>query len=161
MNEAHLHLLTNHLPIIGSILGGLVLFHGLWTKNNQTKIAAYYVIIISAIGAGVTYITGEGAEEAVEHLQGISRKIIHEHEEFAEVSIIAIIISGVAALLGVYLAFKNSRHSRNIAWATLFISLISFGLMARTGYLGGLIRHSEISATAVAPDSGAEGENDN
>jgi uncharacterized membrane protein len=157
MNEAHLHLLTNHLPIIGSILGGLVLFHGLWTKNNQTKIAAYYVIIISAIGAGVTYLTGEGAEEAVEHLQGISKKVIHEHEEFAEVSIIAIIISGVAALIGVYLAFKNSRHSRNIAWATLFISIISFGLMARTGYLGGLIRHGEINSTTVQ-EAGGENE---
>jgi hypothetical protein len=40
----------------------------------------------------------------------------------------------------------------------LFLSLISFGLVARTGYLGGQIRHTEISngATAAAENSGNE-----
>ncbi|MEO6149344.1 MAG: hypothetical protein ABIP28_04245 [Mucilaginibacter sp.] len=28
--------------------------------------------------------TGEGAEEVVEHLQGVNKKLIHEHEEQAE-----------------------------------------------------------------------------
>ncbi len=154
MNQAHLHLFTNHIPIIGSILGGFVLFHGLWTKNNQTKMAAYYVIIISAIGAVVTYLTGEGAEEAVEHMQGISRRVIHEHEEFAEISLIAIIISGVVSLSGIFFIIKKSPRARTVAWLTLFISLVAYGLMVRTGYLGGIIRHTEIlsSGTAAAEE---------
>lgn len=54
MDQTHLHLSINHLPIFGSILGGLVLAYGLWTKSNQTKIAAYYLLIISSIGAGIS-----------------------------------------------------------------------------------------------------------
>ena len=71
MNQTHLHLLITHLPIFGSILGGLVLAHGIWTKSNQTKIAAYNVLIISSIGAVVAYLTGEGAEETVEKIPGV------------------------------------------------------------------------------------------
>ena len=59
MNQTHIHLLITHLPIFGSILGGLVLAHGLWTKSNQTKIAAYNLFIISAIGAGIASNSGK------------------------------------------------------------------------------------------------------
>jgi hypothetical protein len=83
MNQTHIHLLITHLPIFGSILGGLVLAHGIWTKSNQTKMAAYHVLIISSIGAVIAYLTGEGAEETVEKIQGVSEKIIDQHGDFA------------------------------------------------------------------------------
>ncbi|MDX2250509.1 MAG: hypothetical protein SF052_27255 [Bacteroidia bacterium] len=91
MNQAHVHLMITHLPIFGSILGALVLTYGLWTKSHQTKVAAYFLLIISAIGSGIAYLTGE---------------------------------------------------ARTFAVVTLFVSLISFGLVAQTGYLGGKIRHT-------------------
>ncbi|MFC6876886.1 hypothetical protein ACFQZF_10260 [Flavobacterium myungsuense] len=61
MDQTHIQLLIAHFPIFGSILGGLVLPFGIWTKSNQTKIAAYNLFIISSIGAGIAYFTGEGA----------------------------------------------------------------------------------------------------
>ncbi|HPM31282.1 MAG TPA: hypothetical protein PLJ60_13185 [Chryseolinea sp.] len=51
MNHVHIHLLITHLAILGSILGGLVLAHGIWVKSDQTKIAAYNVLTISSLGA--------------------------------------------------------------------------------------------------------------
>ena len=43
----------------------------------------------------------------------------------------------------------------------LFISLISFGLIARTGYLGGQIRHTEINNLNTATQGqGGESEDD-
>jgi len=145
MNQAYIHLLINHLPIIGSILGGLVLVHGLWTKSNHTKIAAYNILIISTIGAVIAYLTGEGAEEAVEKIQGISKSMISQHEDFALISLIALIILGTTSLIGLFFTLRKSSFSRPIAFIVLFISLISFGLIARTGYLGGQIRHTEIN----------------
>jgi hypothetical protein len=67
MSDAHIHLVITHLPIFGSILGALVLGYGFLSKSDSTKIASYFLFIISAIGAGIAYITGEGAEEAVEN----------------------------------------------------------------------------------------------
>ncbi|MBK6700456.1 MAG: hypothetical protein IPG55_11280 [Saprospiraceae bacterium] len=152
MNQTHIHLLITHLPIFGSILGGLVLAHGLWTNSNQTKIAAYNLFIISAIGAGIAYLTGEAAEETVENIQGVLEATINQHEEFALFALISLIILGLTSIVGLFITLKNLPLTRTIAFIILFISLISFGLVARTGYLGGQIRHTEIaSSTNLSP----------
>lgn len=159
MNLTHLHLLLNHLPIFGSILGGFVLFYGLYTRSNPTKMAAYFVLIISSIGAVITYLTGEPAEESIENIQGISKSMIEEHEEFAGIALVALIILGVASLIGLFITFKKSPRTRIVATITLLISLISFGLIARAGYIGGQIRHTEINPNAT-PNQGAAQDDD-
>lgn len=160
MNPTHLHLLITHLPIVGSILGALVLAHGLWTKSNQTSIAAYNLLIISSIGAVIAYLTGEGAEETVEKIQGVSETIIEQHSEFALYALIALSVLGAASLVGLFTALKKSPFARTIAIVTFIISLVSFGLIARTGYLGGQIRHTEINSAAVAPAQTEDNEKD-
>ena len=57
--------------------------YGLWTRSHQTTTAAYILFILSGIGAGIAYLTGEGAEEAVEGIQGVSEQMIGLHEESA------------------------------------------------------------------------------
>jgi len=161
MNQTHIHLLITHLPIFGSILGGLVLVHGLWTNSNQTKIAAYNIFIISAIGAGIAYLTGEVAEETVENIQGVVEATIKQHEEFALFALISLILLGVASILGLLLTIRKSPLTRTTAFVILFISLISFGLVARTGYLGGQIRHTEINSTNNTNPTSNEKEVDN
>lgn len=151
MNQVHIHLLINHLPIIGAILGALVLIHGIWSRSNSTLIAAYNILLISAIGAGLAYATGEGAEETVEHLQGFSENLIEKHAESAVAALIAMIIMGAISLTGLYITLKGSSLIRPISLLALTAALIGFGLIAWTGYLGGQIRHTEIEAKAVSP----------
>lgn len=160
MNQTHIHLLITHLPIFGSILGGLVLAHGLWTKSNPTKIAAYNLLIISSIGAVIAYLTGEGAEETVEKIQGVSENMIDQHADFAVYALISLSILGLAALIGLFLSLKKSALARTIAIITFVLSLISFGLIARTGYLGGQIRHTEINSASPTQIQNTEKEND-
>jgi uncharacterized membrane protein len=160
MDQTHIHLLITHLPIFGSILGGLVLAYGLWSKSSDTKIAAYFLFIISSIGAGISYITGEAAEETVENIQGIIEANIKTHEEFALFALISLIILGVVSVLGLFLTIRKSPLTRTTAYLILFISLISFGLVARTGYLGGQIRHTEISNGSTVPTENSEKEAD-
>lgn len=160
MNQTHIHLLITHLPIFGSILGGLVLAHGLYTKSDQTKIAAYNIFILSSIGAVIAYFTGEGAEESVENLQGVVEATIEEHEESALFALISLIILGLASILGLVVTLRKSSLSRTIAFVILIISIISFGLVARTGYLGGKIRHTEITNSSILPTENSEGKTD-
>ena len=161
MNQTHIHLLITHLPIFGSIFGGIVLAHGLWTKSDQTKIAAYNLFIISAIGAGIAYLTGEAAEETVENIQGITENIIEQHEDFAIFALVSLIVLGISSIGGLLLTLKKSSLTKTVALVVLFISLISFGLVARTGYLGGQIRHTEIASSANLSPMLNEKNNDN
>lgn len=156
MNQTHLHLLINHLPVFGSILGSLVLAHGLWTKSNQTKIAAYNVLILSAIGALIAYLTGEAAEEAVENIQGVAKNMIEAHEDMAVFAFASFIGLGIISIAGLFFTMRKSTITRSIAIITLFVSLISFGLVAKTAYDGGQIRHTEISAATNPQQNGVQ-----
>jgi len=157
MSQTHIHLLITHLPIFGSILGGLVLLYGIIVNSNQTKVAAYYIFVLSSIGTVVSYITGESAEETVEELQGVVESTIKIHEEFALYALISLIILGIASTFGIILTWRSSAMSRSRAIVILVISVISFGLVARTGYLGGKIRHTEINTgSSMQKDRGTE-----
>ncbi|MDI1318193.1 DUF2231 domain-containing protein [Flavobacterium sp.] len=158
MDQTHLHLLITHLPIFGSLLGTFVLGYALWKKSDSTTLAAYYMLVISAIGAAIAYLTGEGAEETVENIQGVSETVIEQHADFAVYALIGLSIVGVFSLIGIYFVHIKSTFAKTIAIATLFLALISFGLVARTGYLGGQIRHTEIASGAVQNGAGQGGE---
>lgn len=149
MDQAHLHLLITHLPIFGSLLGTLVLGYGIWKKSNTTKTAAHYIFIISALGACIAYITGEGAEETVENIQGVSENIIEQHADFAAYALTALISVGVASLITIYLEFIKNSLAKSLTLVTFFLAIIGFALVARTGYLGGQIRHTEISSSTT------------
>jgi uncharacterized membrane protein len=149
MDQTHLHLLITHLPIFGSLLGTLVLGYGIWKKSDTTLMASYYLLVISTLGAVVAYITGEGAEETVENIQGVSENAIEQHADFALYALVALITVGVFSLLGIYFKTTKSAFAKSVTTITLFLALLSFGLVARTGYLGGQIRHTEIAAGAA------------
>ncbi|MDP4249378.1 MAG: hypothetical protein Q8918_04615 [Bacteroidota bacterium] len=144
MNQTHIHLIITHLPIFGSLLGGLVLAYGLLTKTKQTLIAAYILLIISSLGAVIAYLTGEGAEEGVEKIPGIVKNMIGQHEDVALIALISLILLGISSIFGFFFAAKQSALTFKIALIILIICFISFGIISYTGYLGGKIRHTEI-----------------
>lgn len=157
MSQLHLHLLITHLPVFGSILGAIVLGYGLWVKSDQTKNAAYFVFIISAIGAGIAYLTGEGAEEAVEKIQGVSENMIGLHEDAAMYALVSLILLGIMSIVALLASRFRTSLVNSMSIVVLILSLVSFGLVARTGYLGGQIRHTEIASGAIQSNGGAEG----
>lgn len=85
MNQAHYHLVVNHLPIIIPIVGFVVLIGGVAVKLEIVKRTAYFIFILGSLATIAAMATGEGAEEAVEHIEGITEGMMHEHEERAEV----------------------------------------------------------------------------
>jgi uncharacterized membrane protein len=157
MNPTHLHLIFTHLPVFGSILGALVLSYGLWVKSNQTKSAAYFLFIISAIGASISYLTGEGAEDTVERLQVVSKTMIERHEDSAIYVLISFIGLGVISMIALVVNRYKPSLVRPTSLIILVLSLLCFGLAARTGYLGGQVRHTEISNGAVQNNTGEGG----
>jgi uncharacterized membrane protein len=161
MSQVHLHLLITHLPVFGSILGAFVLAYGIWSQSNHTKNAAYFLFIITAIGAGISFLTGEGAEEAVEKITGVTESTIELHEDTALYALISLVALGILSVIALVINRFRTSAVKSTAIIILVLSLVSFGLVARTGYLGGQIRHTEISNGAVQNTGGGEaGEKD-
>ena len=147
MNPTHLHLVITHLPIYGAILGVAVLCFGMLTKSRTTCNAAYIVLLIAAIGGLVAFFTGEPAEETVENISGVSKNLIEEHEESANLTLVLLIIMGLSSCAGLFMSLKNWKLAKLVPVVVLIISIICFGAAARTGYLGGKIRHSEVNGS--------------
>ena len=72
MNDTHYHLIVNHLPIVGLLIGILVLIAGLVFNKTEVKLTALGILIFSAITSIAAFYTGEGAEDILENLEGIS-----------------------------------------------------------------------------------------
>ena len=138
---AYLHLLSNHVPILGSLFGILLLVVALIKPNLKTTLSAYLILLVSGIGGIVAYFTGEPAEESIEHVPGISHKLIHVHEEMAENALIFVFLLTAASIIGLWAERAAWKSAKKIELFTLVVGIIAFILFAFTGYLGGHIRH--------------------
>jgi len=99
---AYLHLLSNHFPILGSLFGIFLLLIAILNTSLKTTLSAYIIMLVSGIGGIVAYFTGEPAEESIEHVKGISHKLIHVHEEMAENSLIFIFLLTAVSIIGLW-----------------------------------------------------------
>jgi uncharacterized membrane protein len=158
MNDAHLHMVVNHFPIIGTILGLGILIVGVLLKNNTVKNTAYCLFIVAAIFAVFSMGTGEGAEEMVEDMPNIGKQIIHEHEEMAEKLALVLYALGIVSLLGLYLNAKKHAKANLVSFLAIVIALIGVFFAQQTGTSGGEIRHTEIrpNATNTTAPAGVE-----
>ena len=144
MNPAHLHLLVNHIPVFGTLGAALLLAWGVLRKNDEVLRVGLILMVLIAVATWGVQLTGDPAEEAVEHLPGVTRQLIHAHEEAAELSTIVIAIAGISALVTLFLVRGRRAAGRAMSIVTMVIGLAGFGLVARAANLGGAIRHTEI-----------------
>jgi hypothetical protein len=143
--------MLNHLPVIGSIFGALLLLFALLRKSEELERVSFGVFVFTALLALPVYFTGEPASEVVEHLPGVAESLIEEHEDAALFALLMAGATGVVALAGLILFRRAERLPRRIVGAVLVLSLATSGLMGWTANRGGRIRHTEIRPDFKAP----------
>lgn len=157
MDPLHIHLLLNHFPVIGTLIGTATLVLGFVSRSDAVKRAGLVILLGMAVMTIPVYLTGEPAEEIVENASGISKPLIEEHEDAAKFAFAAMGFAGVFALASLLVSFRMAKYANAGFAATLVVSLVAFVLVARTANLGGQIRHAEIrsgeSPTAAQTES--------
>ena len=146
MDLTHIHLLLNHFPTIGNIIGGGLFLLSLITNSDDLKRASLVVLLGVSLIAIPTYMSGNGAQEAIKSLPGVSKSLIETHEGAALVAVGFMEVTGAFAWLGLWQFRRLARvPSWNLA-VILVLTLVTLGLMARAADIGGEIRHAEIRA---------------
>jgi uncharacterized membrane protein len=145
LNFAHLHLLLNHFPIVGTIVGLGLLLVSFLGENQDLRRASYIVFAGIALLTIPTFLSGVGAELAIQNKPGVSDALIARHEGSAMLSIWFMFATGALCLIGLWQSHRRTRPARWNVAAVLLFSLLAVGLMARTGNTGGDIRHPEVS----------------
>lgn len=151
----HMHLVLNHFPVAGLFFCLFVIGFGFLKNSDEVKVLALWSFTAIAILTLGAYFTGESAEELVEHMPGVVKAMIEDHEEAGIVALIFIELIGVLSLAGLVLHRKNKILNANLLKAICALSVIAAVLTGYTANLGGQIRHTEIRASYIpAPVGG-------
>lgn len=149
MNLAHLHLVLNHMPVVGIPLALVFLIHGSINKNNNSQKFSLWVLTVISVLILPVYFTGEPAEHAVEHLPGIFESLIKSHEEAAEVSLVLVLLTGISSCLALYF-YNQEKKLKNLIKGTILLAIVASGSLAYTANLGGKIRHVEARSDSIS-----------
>jgi len=144
MNAAHIHIALTHIPVIGIIFSGILLFIAFLTMDKKWQRVSYWFIFFVAISTIPVYLSGEPTEEIIEKLSGVSESFIEEHETIALISFIAMEALGLLSIIGLIIYRNRPMFPGSFQAGMLLFTFIIMVLFTYTAYLGGHIRHSEI-----------------
>ena len=157
MNMAHVHIVLNHVPSLGSIAGLFLLAVAILTKHDGLKKFSLGVLVLVAIATLPTYISGNGARQLISKHPNLPVGIIEVHQNAAMLTLVAMTIAGAFAWFGLWEIRRFSRAGSLTTMGTLLTSTVATGLILFTGSLGGKISHAEIRETADASITEAAG----
>jgi uncharacterized membrane protein len=146
MNQAHFHLMVNHLPIIFPMVGAIVLIGGFTLRSEIIKRVAYSIFILGAIATLPAFLSGEGAEEVVENLPDVSESFIEPHEDIAKIFALLSYALGAFSILALWSNWQQKSFKGIVSVIVLLLSVVVLYFGKATGTTGGEIRHTEIRA---------------
>lgn len=147
VTATHFHAMLIHFPIALLIIGFLFEIVSLISKREFFKNAAFYLIVLGALGTVASYLSGNAAGEGIE--EGPLKAPLELHEQAATISLWLTIITAI-----IYLIISITRYRKS--WVKI-ISVVFFaaviGSIAWTGYLGGQLVYKHGAGVQLAlPD---------
>jgi hypothetical protein len=146
INVAHLHLLLNHVPTVGSVVALGLLLLAIIRQNEHLKHAGLEVLFAIAVVTLVAYMSGVGAHQKLRDQPGVSDNAIRVHQDAALVAFTVLEFAGFAAWIALWQTRRRGGAVPGLVPVVTVLTVVSLALMARAANLGGEIRHPEIRA---------------
>jgi uncharacterized membrane protein len=158
LSPTHIHLLLNHFPTVGFIVGFGLFIVALVAKSEHLRVGSLVVLVGISLITIPAYTTGNAAEVRICAVAesglpgaceepGVSRSLIEQHEGAAFLAMMFMSFTGGLAWLGLW---YQRRFKRIPAWniaAVLILGLLTVATVSRAAAIGGEIRHPEIRMT--------------
>jgi hypothetical protein len=159
VNITHLHLLLNHVPTVGSVVGLGLLAMALVRRSDQLLRASLEVLFLIAVATLPVYLTGTAAAQAIQKMPGVAGGAISTHETAAILAFAWMQVTGLVAWVAIWQSRRHGQAPRSTVWAVLLLSTLTVALMGNAAAIGGEIRHPEIlvAGQVTAAESGAGG----
>jgi uncharacterized membrane protein len=145
MNPLHVHLILNHIPVLGIPFASLALGYALIIGKAEIRKGAQSLFVLLALATIAVHYSGDKAKAAKQNWTRIEESRIETHNDASAYALGGALLLGAIAAGGLVLyAFPNSgRLQRRIVWILFFCGLFVSTIVARTAFTGGAIRHSE------------------
>jgi hypothetical protein len=149
MSWGHLHLMLNHLPVLGAPALVALLAWGLARGlPDVTRIALWCTVVLGAATA-VVYLTGESAEDMVKALPTFQDDLVGGHESVALMATAIITATALLAAVALWQARRRVGLARTATRLALAGLLAGTAAVAATAWTGGPIGHPELRPGAT------------
>jgi uncharacterized membrane protein len=151
---SHVHIILNHFPTVGFVIGLCFYITALLGNDDAMKRACLALFVICAVLGVPTYVTGNASMWQLTRpaLLGISQALINEHRDMALMTLFGLGLTGGAAWIELWRYRYLGRFSSVSLSLVLVFALVTLAIMAETGHRGGQINHPEIRlATDILP----------
>ncbi|MCA9508217.1 MAG: hypothetical protein KC505_07355 [Myxococcales bacterium] len=145
-NGAQIHLMVNHIPVVGFLILTLCLLLTIFTHSGAIKRFILGLSVVIGLSALVPYWSGDSAEEVVEKFIKMDEQVVDRHEELAEISTV---LSVITALFAACVLILERRYDWGIKLGyplVFLIAVITTTFLGFTAHEGGLIHHPEINS---------------
>lgn len=144
MNAAHLHLMINHIPVLGSVAVLVLILYSVLKKNRDvTRLTLKVAILIGLLSIPV-FLSGEPAEDVIEHVLKTNDTFVERHEDFSGYALFMTELVAVVAVVGLVKSRTTADVSAKLIAALGIMAAVNAGMMGYTAYLGGQIMHTEL-----------------
>ena len=140
----YIHVLLNHLPIYGTILGALALAISLMLRSRASQITALILTLIAGLSAYPVFVSGQRAYKTIRGLSDdAGADWLDEHMDRAEKTIGAFYFLPALAVAGLLVPIKWPKSAFPLAALTLVVAIVCSGLAVYIAQPGGRVRHPE------------------
>jgi uncharacterized membrane protein len=140
---AHVHLLLNHVPTIGTIVAVFLLLLSFVRRNDHLKKVSFELFFLIALATIPVYESGVAAAEALKD-QPAMAKAITLHQDAALNAFILMELTGFVAWLALWQFRRIGRTTQALTGAVVVLSVLTLAVVALAANLGGDIHHPEI-----------------
>jgi hypothetical protein len=151
---AHLHLIINHVPTVGSVAALGLLLLGYVRRSEHLKHVGLEVLFVIAVLTLPVYASGVAAHQEIRPIKEVSDDAVRVHQDAALIGFIVMEFAGFVAWAALWQWRRHGRAANGLVPAATVLLVLALAVMARAANLGGDIRHPEILAGGVAAPAG-------
>lgn len=157
MTPEHLHLILNHIPVLGSAFALIPLLTGLLRKNRTCLLTGLAMAMLAGWTTPLVMDTGERAYERYEHgspaawLDPGAEEILHLHEERAERWSKLLYLSAVLSTAAFLANLRKWPYAVKLAQSAALLCVVSLLSGMWIAKSGGQIRRPDFRSNAVHP----------
>jgi uncharacterized membrane protein YGL010W len=155
VNTAHLHLLLNHVPTVGSVVALGLLLLALVRRDEALKHAGLEVLFAIAVLTLPVYTSGVAAFMEIRNRPEISDQAMRIHQDAALAGFVATELAGFLAWVALWQTRRRGGTAPGVVPATIVMLVLALAITGRAANLGGDIRHPEIRPDLQASETAA------
>lgn len=145
MTSAWFHIITVHLPVIGTPIVLYLVLKSI--KEDTTTILwkrIYSLLILLAILVSISYFSGPTTAEWIkEQLDHYPKALVENHALWGRIAFTIQVMLGVLGIMGLSNNLQGGQPIKKLPWIILILLAVNTLILIYTAHLGGMIRRPD------------------